>query len=374
MELHEQLATAIARADLRYVAGTCLNAPGHPRGWVFTQWGTMVAFEAAKHLNDVHGIDLGLRWEQTVAAAARHGGKYFDGRRNQLGAVVADFEALLVATHVAFFPEDRRGRAFDFLRDDFSVVTDGDRLLLTNVTGHFMMGLPPDRALNTDQWGPHARELTIGIGNATASFTDEGVEAIREHGSSVLGPATWRDGKIARDVPTAFGGELQPGLTLALLSIASTMEGARRWAKADCCVECAVAALKHRFIVLHHGVQSLRRLAEQPTLVGAVGERYLSEIATVPSLNRVIEQPLRNLRNGWLHLGLSDIADRLPGNVSIITPIEVYAGLSAPELSDAVDEGLEVATQLLQNWMLEADEHGETLYTRLQAADGDDDE
>lgn len=374
MELHEQLATAIATADLRYVAGTCLNAPGHPRGWVFTQWGTMVAFEAVKNLNDVHGIDLCVQWERAVAAAARHGAKYFDGRRNQLGAVVADFEALLDATHIAFFPEDRLGRAFDFLRDDLSVVRDGDRLLLTNVTGHFMMGLPPDRALNTDKWGPHMRELTMGIGNATASFTDEEVDALREHGSSVLGSAEWFDGKIARDVPAAFGGGLEPGLALALLSIASTMEGARRWAQVDCCVECAVAALKHRFIVLHHGVQSLKRLAEQPTLVGAVGEQYLAEITAAPSLSRVTEQPFRDLRNGWLHLGLSDIADRLSGDVSITTPVELYAGVSAPELSDTVDEGLELATQLLQNWMLEADEQGETLYTRLQVADMDDDE
>jgi len=374
MELHEQLATAIATADLRYVAGTLLNAPGHPRGWVFTQWGTMVAFEAAKNLADVHGIDLGLQWEQTVAAAARHGGKYFDGRRNQLGAVVADFEALLDATHIAFFPEDRLGRAFDFLRDDLSVARDGDRLLLTNVTGHFMMGLPPDRALNTDQWGPHVRELTMGIGNATSFFTDEGVDALREHGSSVLGPANWLDGKIARDVPAAFGGELEPGLTLALLSIASTMEGARRWAEVDCCVECAVAALKHRFIVLHHGVQSLNRLAERPTLVGTVGARYLAEITAVPSLRRVTEQPFRNLRNGWLHLGLSDIADRLSGDVSIITPIELYAGVSAPELSDTVDEGLELATELLQGWISESAEDGRTFYTWLQEVDLNEDE
>jgi hypothetical protein len=43
------------------------------------------------------------------------------------------------ATRPSRFPPGRRGGpAFDFLGDDLSVVSKVDRVLLTNVTGHFI--------------------------------------------------------------------------------------------------------------------------------------------------------------------------------------------------------------------------------------------
>ena len=153
MELHQQLSLEIAASDIRYVAGRLLNARNHPRSWPFVQWGTMVAFEAQKHLREVHDHRLNFDWEDDVAAAARHRGKFFDGRPAKLDSVVADFQVLAAATTAAYYPEDRLGREFDFLRADLSVISDGPEVLLTNVAGHFMVGLPPNLGADIDAWG-----------------------------------------------------------------------------------------------------------------------------------------------------------------------------------------------------------------------------
>lgn len=152
MELHERLSIAMAASDLKYVAGRILTAGDSPRSWPFNQWGAMVAFEAQRTLRNVHDLHFEFEWEEDVAAAARHGGKFFDGRPRQLDRVVADFRESAKATHVAFYPDDRLGREFDVLRDDLSVITDGPQVLLTNVTGHFMVGLPPHRGLEIESW------------------------------------------------------------------------------------------------------------------------------------------------------------------------------------------------------------------------------
>ena len=94
MELHEQLSIAIAVSDVRYAAGRLLNAGLHPRSWLFSQWGVMVAFETQKHLRAVHGTQLNFDWEDDVAAAARHGGKFFDGSSTQIESVLEDFRLL----------------------------------------------------------------------------------------------------------------------------------------------------------------------------------------------------------------------------------------------------------------------------------------
>lgn len=96
-------------------------------------------------LRETHDHRVKPSWEDAVAKAARHSGKFFDGRSKQLDQVVKNFRRLIAASHTAFYPEDRPGLEYDYLRDDLSVVTDGDEVLLTNVTGLFMVGMPPPR-------------------------------------------------------------------------------------------------------------------------------------------------------------------------------------------------------------------------------------
>ena len=243
MEVHQRLSLAIAASDLRYVAGSTLSAGGHPRTWPFAQWGAMVAYETTKMLRETPGHHLDLEWEYTIAKAARHSGKFFDGRTKQLDQVVRNFRRLIRAAHTAFYPENRPGPEYDYLRDDLSVVTDGNEVLLTNVTGLFMVGMPPERGLDMDSWGPHIRALTTGIGQAATALIGESAEHMRQHGNDSEEPLTWSDGKIAEVLPVIFGGELETDLALALLSIHSSVQAARRWAWARCCGSCTVAAL-----------------------------------------------------------------------------------------------------------------------------------
>ena len=371
MELHKQLSIAIAASDLRYVAGSTLSAGPHPRSWPFAQWGAMVAYEATKTLRDVHSHHLELDWEDEVAAAARHGGKFFDGRADQLDRVVADFRALTDATHTAFYPSGRRGREFDFLRDDFSVLSEGAELLLTNVTGHFMVGLPPDRGLDMDSWGPHLHTLALGIGQVVAVFVSDSVYDLRAHGSRADEPLTWWDAKIAEVVPVVFGGEMDADLAMAVLSVHSTVQTARRWARAQCCESCAAAALKHRFVVLHHAVRSLQKLAARPESLGALGAAHVHALIDSADLSTITEGPFRKLRNGWLHLGLGDIAATLPKDVDILTPVSAYTQMEIRVFAELVDRGLDQIAGGVGAWIAEPGVDGSTLFDRLHSVPAD---
>lgn len=199
-------------------------------------------------------------WEDTFAKATRHSGKFFDVRTKQLDQVGKNFRRLIGASHTAFYSENRPGPEYDYLRDDLPVVTDGYEVLLTNVTGLFMVGMPPGRGIDLDTWGPHVLFLTTGIGQVAAALVGESVEQTRHHGNHSEEPLTWSDGKIAELLPVIFGGEPETDVALALLNVHSSVQAARRWARIQCCATCAVAALKHLFVVLHHAAQSLYQL------------------------------------------------------------------------------------------------------------------
>lgn len=366
MELHEQLSMAIAASDIRYVAGRLLNARNHPRSWPFSQWGTMVAFETQKHLREVHELRLNFDWEDDVAAAARHGGKFFDGRPSQLESVVADFQVLAAATTTAYYPEDRLGLEFDFLRADLSVISDGPEVLLTNVTAHFMVGLPPHLGADIDSLGPHVHTLTTGIGQLASTLTQMGVEELSAHGKHTDDPVTWWDGDIAGVVPATFGGELGTDLAMAVISIHSTVQAALRWAHAVCCESCIAASLKHRFVVLHHAVRSIQQLHERAEILGPIATSYVQMLSDSADLQAVVSQPFRNLRNGWLHLGLGDIAATLPDSPNILTPVSAYTQMEIAEFAELVERGLDQLAAGIGAWIAEPGAEGASLFDRLR--------
>lgn len=366
MELHEQLSIAIAASDIRYVAGRLLTSKGHPRSWPFSQWGAMVAFETQKNLREVHDHRLNFDWEDAVAAAARHGGKFFDGRSAQLDRVVADFRVLATATTAAYYPEDRQGRELDYLRADLSVISDGPEVLLTNVSGHFMVGLPPHRGADIHSWGPHVQTLTTGVGQMANTLLQTSVEELSAHGNHAEDPVTWWDGDISEVIPATFGGELGTDLAMAVISIHSTAQAARRWARAICCQSCIAASLKHRFVVLHHAVRSIQQLHERAELLGPVATSYVQILSESAVLRAVVSQPFRNLRNGWLHLGLGDIAAALPATSNILTPVSVYTKMEIAEFDELVDQGLEQVTAGIGKWIAEPGVDGSSLFDHLR--------
>ncbi|MFF2300802.1 hypothetical protein [Arthrobacter sp. NPDC058127] len=365
MELHEQVSLAIAAADLRYVTGSGLTAGFHPRSWPLLQWGAMVAYEAQKNIRDVHNIELEFDWEEDVTAAARHGGKFFDGRPGQLDSVVADFQKLIDATHLAFYPDDRSGREFDVLRDDLSVISDGSELLLTNVTGHFMAGLPPHRGMDMNSWGPHLQTLATGIGQLASALVSASAENFSQHGNHTNTAVAWWDGKISEAIPATFAGELTTELALGVISIYSTVQAARRWANVECCGSCDAASLKHRFVVLHHAARSIEQLYTRVEGLPPIAVDHVSSLAESADLKTVTAQPFRRLRNGWLHLGLGDIATDLPARPNVLSPVLAYTQMEIPAFAALLDRSLDQVAEGIGCWLAEPGPDGSALFDHL---------
>jgi hypothetical protein len=378
MENHQRLSIAIATSDLLYVAGSLLRANGDHQSWPFAQWGTTVAYEARKHLRDVHSVEIELDWEDQFAESARHGSKYYDGKAGKLDKAVADFERtvdsfekLAAATHESFFPADRRGGTlFDFLRDDLSVIADESELVLTNVTGHFMVGLPPERAARLESIGDHVKTLTTGLGQFAAGLTRQGIEEIREHGSRVTTALTCWDAKMYEAIPSTFGGTLSTGLAFSLISIASSAQAARRWAKAECCGSCSAAALKHRFVLAHHTAKSMVAFSDRARGMDSDARQRAVEIAHTSDAEIICSEPFRNLRNGWLHLGLSDIPTELDP-ADLLGVVTGYTGLSVDDFSRLVDAYLFEVTLSLNEWLLRPGHDGRTFFDHVHAAPPD---
>lgn len=327
LEPHQRLSIITAANDLRYVGGSVLKAGSHPKAWPFAQWGATVAFEARKHLGDAHGEQLDLGWEFAVAEAARHSGKFFEDKSLMFDGVVQAFRDLLDANHLAYFPTDRRGRAFDFLRDDLSMTTSEGEVVLSNISGLFMLGMSPERAADMESWGPHAVTLASGIGRAAALFTGLDIKLLSRHGNHELPAPTWWDGKADKALASSYGGEFSPEVAVALVSIHSAVQSARLWTGTNCCEPCASAALKHRFVVLYQALRSVQLLRDSSIHLGSLAMGYLRELLDDSNAKVVLSQPLRNLRNGWLHLGFGDIATGLGETPNALTPVVVYTGM-----------------------------------------------
>jgi hypothetical protein len=200
VQIHEKLSMTIAASDLQYVSGSIVGMGSHPRVWGMSQWGVMVTFELEKTLRRMHGSQFELDWDSSVAEAARHGGKFFDGKRN-LDQVIDSFGALIAANQEVFFPT-RRARISDGLRNDPSVVTDGSELLLTSISGQFMLGFPPARVVTLDAWGPHLRALLSGVGQAAAStFSGRPLSGYAAHGNHDMTEVSWWDAKLSEALP-----------------------------------------------------------------------------------------------------------------------------------------------------------------------------
>lgn len=368
VEAHESLALAITASDLIYVGGSVLQSDGGPKAWSFVQWGTMVAFEARKHLGAVHGIRLALTWEDEIAAAARHGAKYFDGKASRIDAVVADFGRLAAATHESFYPPNRLGGAlFDGLRDDLSVVRVGSDVVLTNVTGHFMVGLSPERAARLEAIGDHVLKLSRGIGELTHGLTQARVDDLRPHGSAIDVDTTFWDGKMRQAIPNAFAGELKEDLAFALISILATVQSAARWAWADCCRSCAAASLKHRFVVSHHAAQSIATLAERSSNLGPVARDRLTALAARDDARTIVSPDMRRLRNGWLHLGMGDVAPKVSPD-DLLSPVSAYATADIEAFSRLVERYLVALAADLNEWLLTPPAGGSSFLTHLRPA------
>ena len=368
---NDALALRMTMDDLRYATGSALSAASaggtHPKLWGFVQWGVMVAYEGHKRLANAHSLNMELGWDSEVAAAARHSGKFFDDRWLSLDGVIGRFEELLASNHAAYFPPNRRGRAFDFLRHDLSIMIADGEVVLTNVSGYFMMGMPPTTVSDLEAVGPLGHRLTMGIGEATAAFTGETLDAIREHGNSDLPPVSWWDATSSKALASAFGGELSPPLAIAVMTVQSAVQIARRWARASCCPACVRAARKHRFIVLYQALRSLELLRDADRDLGRVGATHVE--AALRDHDELLGVPFRRLRNGWLHLGTTDLATELPSDATSTDLVRGYADMDLDAFDSVVDGALDEIARVLNMWILQPDKRGRTLLDDLHSPD-----
>jgi hypothetical protein len=366
---HERLSLDIATDDLRYVSGTVLAATvsgAHPRVWPFTQWGSMVAFEARKHLEDVHSRDLRLPWDSAVAEASRHSNKFFDDTRLLVDGTLDRFSELLASNRRAFFPDDRL-RMFDGLRDDLSVIVVNGEVVLTNVSGLFMMGTPASVAAELSGPGPYAMRLSQGIGAAAAAFTGLGYDDLIVHGNHDAATAVWSDAKSDRALGSAYGGRLGPNLSIALMTIQSAVQSARFWANASCCDQCHIAALKHRFVVTLQAMRSMRALSE--TTLDSRSREWLGAIlGPDPDAGPLLTAPFRRLRNGWMHLGIGDVAESLPADPQPSDLVRACTGLSLEEFARTVDASIEHFARTANAWLADPGPDGSTIFDHLHPA------
>lgn len=209
--------------------------------------------------------------------------------------------------------------------------------------------------------------MACGIGEVAGILVRESVEELSHHGNYADTAVTWWDGKIAEAIPATFGGELRTDLALAMISIHSTVQAARRWARAECCGSCFAAALKHRFVVLHHAVRSIQQLYLRLESLGPVAAEHVRALAESEDLQAVVAQPFRRLRNGWLHLGLGDIASSLPNDVNILSPVSAYTELQIPAFTELVDRTLTQVSNGIGEWLAVPNVEGASLFDYLHS-------
>ncbi|MDJ0354825.1 hypothetical protein [Paenarthrobacter sp. PH39-S1] len=180
----EVIALDMARADMHYIATSLIGLPSSAAAAevALVQYRAMAAFEAQLHFEKTLGWRLETNWDAGTAKAARMSGKFFADTKRNLQGVVTHFDELLRANHGAFFPPNRRGRRFDFLRDDLSVVILEGSPYTSLVSAHYLTGLAPEQVGDLSTVGPAIGRLSIGVGNvAAALLNDSGIE-LHQHG------------------------------------------------------------------------------------------------------------------------------------------------------------------------------------------------
>lgn len=360
----EVIALEIARADMHYVAGSLRKLPHSTIAAeiALLQYGTMAAYEAQLYFGRTLGWKLDADWDAETAKAARLSGKFFADKQRNLPGVVAHFDQLLQANRGAFFPPGRRGRLFDFLRDDLSVVFLDGRPYTSLVSAHYLTGLGPEQVSDLETVGPAIRELSTGLGNiAGVLLRGSGIEF---HEPGPVQAFQWFDGKSSVALPRLFGGELEPALAAALLTAHSISCSALMSTSRSLCPWCEAAARKHRFVALFQALTAVANMRADGTTTLHSEEvlAFLDDPESVWVLGQ------SKLRNGLIHLGLQDIAKNLRTGSTIDDAIRAYTGQDPDAVSDRVVRHLNHFVDVLTRWMLSPTPNAKTFMAALHSA------
>lgn len=348
---HSALSLALARADLAYVHGALMRDPDPTSRWVFLQYGVMSSYETRQYMErQLQAEAPEALWPEETAKAARMSGKYFDDKRRFLAGVEAYFDELMATNRATFFPEGRRAKWLDALRSDMAVLLLDGVPVASNVGSYFSAGLSPDHLVDADTLGLRIHDLAAGVGQ-TISW----LRADRTHvGPLPFDPArfVWRDTKAVEFLGRAFGGDFRPPMAAAMLTVQNAATAAHRLARTDCCEQCRAAAFKHRLIVAYQSTVALRHVQEGARSLSQRGQEQLERTLSEPACELLLGGGYRKLRNGLLHLGLTDVPVSPGAGLSLREVIRHYTGSDAPEVVKVVDQALEVVTRALENWYL----------------------
>ncbi|MBE4720121.1 hypothetical protein [Pseudarthrobacter sp. AB1] len=360
----EVIALDIARADMHYVATSLVGLPNSAIAAeiALLQYGAMAAYEAHLHFGKTLGWSLNAKWDADTAKAARMSGKFFADKKRNLHGVVAHFDELLRANRGAFFPPDRRGRLFDILRDDLSVVILDGRPYTSLVSAHYLTGLGPEQVSDLATGGPAIGRLSTGVGNVAGYLLKYSGISFHEHGS--VPDFRWFDGKSVGALPRLFGGELEPSLAAALLTVHSVSSSAMMSSSRSLCTWCRAAARKHRFVALFQSLTALETIRADGGSPPQSAEMF--DFLDDPESAWVLGQS--KLRNGLIHLGLQDIAGSLGTGNTVDDAVRAYTDQDPESVAVRIVNHLSRFVDLLTRWMLSPTPHGKTFLAALHHA------
>jgi hypothetical protein len=347
---HTELAVQIARADLAYVCGA-LTKPGDPTSnWLFIQYAAMAAYETRAFLTRQLKVELEEPlWEPNIAAAARTSGKFFDDKARMFAGVVDYFEELSRANRSLFFPAKRLA-IFDVLRTDISILTLDGVPVTSNLSGYFAIGTDPARVVDMDAIGPQLGDLAAGVGQMVRL-----IDAPRDH----AGPDDysgrdfrWWDADGRMLWSRVCGGDLEPAIAAAVLTLQGAASSAHRLARSRCCESCRRAAFKHRLVVAYQAVLAVEQVVANLGSSLRSGARTLGVILADDACRRMRSDGYRRLRNGLLHLGLTDIPADPDATLPFDDVLTHYAEVNDPQRVHAtVEQALATVARGLETWV-----------------------
>lgn len=357
-EPHTALAIALARADLAYLHGALMRPDDPTHSWVFLQYAVMTSYETRSYFQEQVGVEAPeAPWPEETATAARMSGKYFDDDRRFLSGVVDYFAELIAANRSFFLPEARRARWLDRLRRDMAVLLLDGVPVVTNVGGFFTAGIQPSQVMDQDELGSRIHDLAAGVGQTIAW-----VGAPRDHRGPFEFNAErfeWWDADAAEVLGEVFCGDFDPPLAVAMLTIQNAATVADRLSRTDCCGACQTADIKHRMIVAYQSAVALRHLLASNLSLSAAGATYLKQALNDPHCVKTLEPGYRKLRNGLLHLGLSDIPVAPGSALTTDAVLCYYTGEDSPtDVVDTIEGAISATARALEGWCLTPPEGG----------------
>lgn len=348
-----QLGLQLARADLGYVAAA-LAGRVVGRALTFLPHAVLVAFEAHAFCSRQLGIEMPeLAWNQALATAARNSGKFFDDNRRDLTQLVSDVNTLAEATRKAFTSGVRRrlARSLGCYNPDLSVLFVTAKPVSTNVTFAFHAGAKIPGPHSGEQAGRTAHDLARGVGQMVTILGGDTTH--RPPASDLDAEWSWRDGESQACYGEAFGGELPASHVPLMLMLQGAVATAALLARTDCCSECQVAAFKHRLVVAHHAARSLWKLKNAGPLGRAAAERVDAMLAE-PPMAEVAR--MRALRNGLVHLGLSDVPESAFASPNPLGSVVAHyeTGRTQEYVDHVTNEAIAKLHAQLTEWLLTA--------------------